>query len=52
MIPATMARFEGAYAGTPPWDIGRPQPALEALAGPASSAAACSTPAAGPASTR
>ncbi|HTG48780.1 MAG TPA: class I SAM-dependent methyltransferase [Actinomycetota bacterium] len=24
--------FEGAYAGTPPWDIGRPQPALEALA--------------------
>ncbi|HUL83898.1 MAG TPA: class I SAM-dependent methyltransferase, partial [Actinomycetota bacterium] len=27
-----MARFEGAYGGTPPWDIGRPQPALEALA--------------------
>jgi SAM-dependent methyltransferase len=32
MIPGAMARFEGAYAGTPPWDIGRPQPALEALA--------------------
>jgi SAM-dependent methyltransferase len=25
-------RFEQAYAGTPPWDIGRPQPAIEALA--------------------
>jgi SAM-dependent methyltransferase len=26
------ARFEEAYRGTPPWDIGRPQPAFEALA--------------------
>ncbi|HEX2807782.1 MAG TPA: class I SAM-dependent methyltransferase [Kineosporiaceae bacterium] len=25
-------RFEAAYAGTPPWDIGRPQPAFVALA--------------------
>ena len=24
--------FDGAYAGTPPWDIGRPQPVLLALA--------------------
>jgi SAM-dependent methyltransferase len=28
---APVARFEGAYAGTPPWDIGRPQPAFVAL---------------------
>jgi SAM-dependent methyltransferase len=27
-----MTGFDHAYAGTPPWDIGRPQPALEALA--------------------
>lgn len=26
------ARFDGAYAGTPPWDIGRPQPAFLTLA--------------------
>jgi len=26
-----MMRFEDAYAGTPPWEIGRPQPALEVL---------------------
>ena len=26
------ARFEASYAGTPPWDIGRPQPAFLALA--------------------
>ena len=26
------AGFEAAYAGTPPWDIGRPQPAFLALA--------------------
>jgi len=25
-------RFEGAYDGTPPWDIGRPQPAFVRLA--------------------
>jgi SAM-dependent methyltransferase len=25
-------RFEAAYAGTPPWDIGRPQPGFIALA--------------------
>jgi SAM-dependent methyltransferase len=28
---APVARFESAYAGTPPWDIGRPQPAFAAL---------------------
>ncbi len=27
------SRFEEAYTGTPPWDIGRPQPALERIAG-------------------
>jgi cyclopropane fatty-acyl-phospholipid synthase-like methyltransferase len=27
------AEFELAYASTPPWDIGRPQPAFAALAG-------------------
>jgi ubiquinone/menaquinone biosynthesis C-methylase UbiE len=27
------AEFELAYAATPPWDIGRPQPAFTALAG-------------------
>ena len=27
-----MAEFEAAYATTPPWDIGRPQPAFAALA--------------------
>jgi SAM-dependent methyltransferase len=26
-------RFVEAYQGTPPWDIGRPQPALERIAG-------------------
>src|SRR6266508_5077574 len=26
------AEFDAMYAGTPPWDIGRPQPALLALA--------------------
>src|SRR5262245_52207608 len=26
------ARFDAAYATTPPWDIGRPQPAFAALA--------------------
>lgn len=25
--------FDAVYSGTPPWDIGRPQPALEELAG-------------------
>jgi 2-polyprenyl-3-methyl-5-hydroxy-6-metoxy-1,4-benzoquinol methylase len=25
-------RFDDAYRGTPPWDIGRPQPAFVALA--------------------
>ncbi len=25
-------RFDAAYAGTPPWDIGRPQPAFQRLA--------------------
>ena len=25
-------RFEDAYRGTPPWDIGRPQPAIERVA--------------------
>ena len=28
----TPADFDAMYAGTPPWDIGRPQPALLALA--------------------
>lgn len=27
-----LAEFEAAYASTPPWDIGRPQPAFAALA--------------------
>ena len=27
-----MAEFEAAYATTPPWDIGRPQPAFAGLA--------------------
>ena len=27
-----MKHFEDAYRGTPPWDIGRPQPVFEALA--------------------
>ena len=27
-----MSRFDDAYLGSPPWDIGRPQPALAALA--------------------
>lgn len=26
--PQPIGRFEPAYAGTPPWDIGRPQPAF------------------------
>ena len=30
--PPASQRFDAAYAGTPPWDIGRPQPALAALA--------------------
>jgi SAM-dependent methyltransferase len=29
--PGPPPRFEAAYAGTPPWDIGRPQPAFLAL---------------------
>ena len=29
-VPA-FARFDDAYLGTPPWEIGRPQPALAAL---------------------
>jgi SAM-dependent methyltransferase len=29
--PGPPAGFEAAYAGTPPWDIGRPQPAFAAL---------------------
>ncbi len=29
-VPAN--RFESAYHGTPPWDIGRPQPAIVRLA--------------------
>ena len=28
----SVAQFIAAYRGTPPWDIGRPQPAFEALA--------------------
>lgn len=28
-----MAGFVGAYEGTPPWDIGRPQPAIVSIAG-------------------
>jgi cyclopropane fatty-acyl-phospholipid synthase-like methyltransferase len=28
-----VAEFEAAYSTTPPWDIGRPQPAFAALAG-------------------
>ncbi|MGZ4110457.1 MAG: hypothetical protein ACXVP7_12325, partial [Actinomycetota bacterium] len=31
-IEPSSARFEPAYAGTPPWDIGRPQPAFVELA--------------------
>ena len=27
-----VAEFEAAYSTTPPWDIGRPQPAFVALA--------------------
>ena len=27
-----VAEFEAAYATTPPWDIGRPQPAFASLA--------------------
>ena len=30
--PQPIGRFELAYGGTPPWDIGRPQPAIRALA--------------------
>jgi SAM-dependent methyltransferase len=30
MMPADL--FDPSYAGTPPWDIGRPQPAFERLA--------------------
>lgn len=29
--PPDAARFDAAYEGTPPWDIGRPQPALVEL---------------------
>ena len=28
------SRFEEAYEGTPPWDIGRAQPAFERLTTP------------------
>jgi SAM-dependent methyltransferase len=31
-IDPERSRFEPAYAGTPPWDIGRPQPAFVELA--------------------
>jgi SAM-dependent methyltransferase len=31
-IELSSARFEPAYAGTPPWDIGRPQPAFAEVA--------------------
>ncbi len=31
-LSSRAARFESAYAGTPPWDIGRPQPAFQRLA--------------------
>jgi SAM-dependent methyltransferase len=31
-IEPSSARFEPAYAGTPPWDIGRPQPAFAEVA--------------------
>jgi cyclopropane fatty-acyl-phospholipid synthase-like methyltransferase len=30
--PLSAERFDAAYAGTPPWDIGRPQPAFQRLA--------------------
>ncbi len=30
--PRPMHDFEASYAGTPPWDIGRPQPAFQRLA--------------------
>ena len=51
-IPRSADAFNDSYAGsTPaPWDIGRPQPAFARLA-QAVSLAACSTWAAGPAST-
>ncbi|MBJ7594630.1 MAG: class I SAM-dependent methyltransferase [Candidatus Dormibacteraeota bacterium] len=29
--PPTFASFDSAYLGTPPWEIGKPQPALAAL---------------------
>jgi len=29
---ASSGSFDSAYRGTPPWDIGRPQPAIERLA--------------------
>jgi SAM-dependent methyltransferase len=29
--PMAFATFDDAYAGTPPWEIGKPQPALAAL---------------------
>ena len=32
MRPRRPEDFDAIYAGTPPWDIGRPQPAFLALA--------------------
>src|ERR1035437_576793 len=32
MRPRRPEDFDGFYAGTPPWDIGRPQPAFLSLA--------------------
>src|SRR6266540_6428787 len=32
MRPRRTEDFDALYAGTPPWDIGRPQPAFRALA--------------------
>ncbi len=32
MRPRRTEDFDALYAGTPPWDIGRPQPAFLALA--------------------
>ena len=32
MRPRRHEDFDASYAGTPPWDIGRPQPAFLALA--------------------
>ena len=32
MAQDRVAEFDASYAGTPPWDIGRPQPAFAALA--------------------